>query len=357
MPYKEKKGWRGAVRFTPDEGKQIRRTKLFDRKKDAKEWEDLTLAALKKAAAEKRDDLESIGPDLLIGQWADAYLDFAKASWKEKTVDEKLRAFRRLFEHSLTPNQLIVEISPIVALNHLVGIKKLTNGNTANKDRKNLVAAWNWGIRYMDLIPINPFQLVDKFAEDRHPRYVPPLEDFRLVVMAATPLQQRLLLTAYFTAARRGELWIMKWSEVDLIAGTVGLWTNKRRSGNAEYDELPMSNAFRNKLVKWKEESNDQELVFGDQFVGLMDTNNRWLNALCEKVGVKRFGYHGIRHLAGSLAIQNGANILEVQQLLRHKSITTTQRYIHRFKQTTGAVDALDQAWEQDKPVSLKKAS
>jgi integrase len=59
--------------------------------------------------------------------------------------------------------------------------------------------------------------------------------------------------------------------------------------------------------------------------------NRRWLYRLCEQAGVKPFGYHGIRHLAASVAIADGSvGLFDVQQLLRHKSATTTQRYIHR---------------------------
>lgn len=59
---------------------------------------------------------------------------------------------------------------------------------------------------------------------------------------------------------------------------------------------------------------------------------------------MKRFGFHGIRHLAARVVIDNGASIMEVKRLLRHKPIATTQRYILRGKKTTGAVDALDAA-------------
>ena len=59
---------------------------------------------------------------------------------------------------------------------------------------------------------------------------------------------------------------------------------------------------------------------------------------------MRKFGFHGIRHLAAGIGIgiDAGANILDVQQLLRHKSSRTTERYIHRIKKENRAVDALD---------------
>lgn len=51
------------------------------------------------------------------------------------------------------------------------------SGNAANKDRKNLVAAWNWGMKYLGMPGPNPC-LVEKFPEERSPRYIPPEADF-----------------------------------------------------------------------------------------------------------------------------------------------------------------------------------
>ncbi|EGB15403.1 integrase family protein [Pseudodesulfovibrio mercurii] len=349
MPYKEGKRWRGAVRYTPTDGsRQIRRTQLFDKMKDAEKWENKTREALELADAEKRKDMHRVGLEVLVGDWANAYMDYATATWSKGSCSDKRLAFRRLFEMTARPTQLVHEISPVVALNHLSRLKQQTTGNTANRDRKNLAAAWKWGARYLGMDKTNPFRSVDKFPEQRHPRWVPPLEDFRKVVDAATPLQRQLLLLAFHTAARRGELWKLKCSEVNLATGMIGFWTNKRRSGNAEFDELPISDMLRAHLAEWMLMSRDEELVFGSRFEGLLDINNRWLRRLCADVGVRNFGYHGIRHLSASIAIHNGATIVEVQQLLRHKSIATTQRYIHKVKKSTGAVDALDAAWRND---------
>nr|WP_286182101.1 tyrosine-type recombinase/integrase [Desulfovibrio sp. Huiquan2017] len=105
-------------------------------------------------------------------------------------------------------------------------------------------------------------------------------------------------MPAFHTAPRRSELWKLKWSEVDFGSGLVGYWTRKRRSGSAEFDELPMSAGLRAKLAEWKLVSGSEDLVFGSRFNGLLDPNNRWLKRLCAEAGVKPFGFHGIRHLA-----------------------------------------------------------
>lgn len=50
-----------------------------------------------------------------------------------------------------------------------------------------------------------------------------------------------------------------------------------------------------------------------------------------KKAGVKRkrVTTYSLRHLAATLSLQNGASLMAVRDMLRHKSISTTQRYEH----------------------------
>lgn len=57
-----------------------------------------------------------------------------------------------------------------------------------------------------------------------------------------------------------------------------------------------------------------------------------WLKILCEKAGVEPFGFHGIPHLFASILAAENVPLVEIQFMLRHTSLATTQRYIHRLK-------------------------
>jgi integrase len=67
-----------------------------------------------------------------------------------------------------------------------------------------------------------------------------------------------------------------------------------------------------------------------------------WLKKLCARAGVKQFGFHGIRHLFASILASKNVPLVEIQKMLRHGSIATTQRYIHSLQEgSREAIEAL----------------
>ena len=89
-------------------------------------------------------------------EWANLYLDFA-VKYSPKTYSEKRTAFQRV--HT---------IKKMDALKHLQRIYKQRTGYAANKKRKNMAAAWNFGIKYLEGFPaVTPFLAVEKFPEQR----------------------------------------------------------------------------------------------------------------------------------------------------------------------------------------------
>ena len=230
-----------------------------------------------------------------------------------------------------------------LVLAHLSFQAETRSGYSANKDRKNLIAAWNWGVRYLPGFPEdNPF-LVDKFPEVRTPRYVPPEKDFWRVYGAAESEQDRLMLLCYLhLAARRNEIFTLRAEDVDLYNRRIRLYTRKRKDGSLDYDWLPMTERlFKEMLVFMPAVSG--EWVFPDPKTGLpYVARQRWLDRLCRKAGVKKFGLHGIRHLSASILISNNVSLLDVQTILRHKNMTTTQRYVHRLESVRKAINAFN---------------
>jgi site-specific recombinase XerD len=53
------------------------------------------------------------------------------------------------------------------------------------------------------------------------------------------------------------------------------------------------------------------------------------LHRTCDRAGVPRIGWHGLRHSFASTMCQRGVPIRDVQELLGHTTIMMTSRYTH----------------------------
>jgi integrase len=290
------------------------------RRKSASDWSEKTVMAC-------------------LGDWSQLYLDSAKARFSQKTYDEKVALFERFFEE-IDPTLPVVKLKLADIMTYIVKQKEVRSGNAANKDRKNLVAAWNWGMKYMKPpLPSPNICLVDRMPEVRKPRYVPPEEDFWKVYAAAEGQDKVMLLALLHLAARRGEIFRLTWADVDFGNSRIRLWTQKRMGGTLEYDWLPMTGELRKTLMGWWEQRpiKDQPQVFlcldktefcrdyyGKPFLYRLHVMKR----LCDRAGVQHFGFHAIRHLSASILFRLGYEVAVIQTILRHRSPNTTERYL-----------------------------
>jgi integrase len=327
MPYEKGQKWGAQVRLC---GK--RKEKIFLNKKDAVAWDGESRSNPKETWLEKTDTVSLL-------DWSQAYLDYAKAQFADTTYAEKRVTFKRLFKE-------IDSVLPVaeLTLGHIQAFitkqKLERSGYAANKDRKNLVAAWNWRIEYMNpnLPRPNPCQ-VKKMPEARSPRYMPTEEDFWTIYGLATGQDRVMLLAFLHLAARRGEIFRLTWDDVDFRNNQIRFWTRKRHGGDLEFDWLPMTKMLKEALLWWQEarpikdaahvflcleEKNFCQESYGKPF----KYRQHFMGNLCERAKVKPFGFHSIRHLTASTLYKLGCAVADIQSVLRHESATTTAKYI-----------------------------
>lgn len=348
MPSKIKK--RGQVKWQARVQKdgQIRQ-KLCSTKAKALAWE----------VEQRQAEWTKIDTVFSLGDWAEAYLDYAE-KFSDKTYGEKVKAFKEFFaakdrkgQRIINPKAVVDSLTPGQVLAALQVQFRTRSGYAANKDRKNLVAAWNWGIKYLGLPAQNPC-LVDKFPEQRQPRYVPPEEDFWKVLEVAEGQDKVMLLTFLHLGARRGEIFNLTWADVDFVQQRIRLSTRKRRDGTLEHDWLPMTDELKQRLLWWWEDRTfkqhthvflcEEETAFTREHHGQPFLYRRHLmRRLCEKAGVEPFGFHAIRHLAASILYKLSTPLAVIQAILRHKHATTTERYLKTLglEETRPALEAL----------------
>jgi len=307
----------------------IRKQRLFDTRSAALDWE----AQMRRELEEENVQTRTVS----LADWATEYLDYARAKFAEMTYREKRDVFKRFFR-TINPDLPVEAFTARHALAYLQVQAEQRSGYASNKARKNLAAAWAWGIKYHGL-PANPFMLVDRFPEERQPRYVPPEDDFWAVYEVAQG-QDKVMLFAYLhLAARRSELFRLTWQDVDFALGRVRLSTRKRRDGSLEYDWIPMTSELKAMLLRWWESrpAKDSQNVFvcldetsftREYYGKAFQKRQHLMQRLCKRANVKPFGMHAIRHLTASTLYHAGQPVAVIQAILRHKSPSTTERYL-----------------------------
>lgn len=243
-----------------------------------------------------------------------------------------MRSFKAL-QAEIDPSTPLDQVLPSDVLTVSQRLLTDRSGAVANEFRKKWIAAWNWGTKYLNDMPrcANPF-LVEKMPEKKRAKYVPPVKDlYKVIDAVSTEQDEAMLWTQLHLAARPGEVFKLKWVDVDFSNQQVRLWTSKRKGGNTESDWVPMSDVLYSILLEQRQE-NGSEYVFicpvtGDRY----KRRQIWFDRLCVRAKVKRFTMHALRHLSASILSENGVPIRTIQAILRHRSLATTERYLHEL--------------------------
>lgn len=175
----------------------------------------------------------------------------------------------------------------------------------------------------------NPAREVRQQTEDNaRTRFLSDAELPRLLAAAKASKWERLHLLismAIFTGARRSELIGLQWSDVDLKARTAHLHHTK----NGTQRVLTLPPALVQEMMKFRQVGNSYLFPHPSKLNAPFEHFDSFWQACRAEAGITDFHFHDLRHTCASLLAKSGASLLEIAQVLGHKSITMTQRYSH----------------------------
>ena len=210
------------------------------------------------------------------------------------------------------------------------------NEGVTNKTIKNHLSVLNRclasGYEWLELAGTPP--------KIKWPKCEPPEMDFlsfgecEALLSAAAGLDYEMILTAVRTGLRQGELKGLQWSSINWENRT--LTVRHSLDDNAKVLVAPKSNRMRHLPldadvyeVLCRRKANTG-YVFADAngpFTHKLLTAR--LRQVCRKAGLRRIGWHTLRHTFASHLAMKGVPITVVKELMGHSSITTTMRYAH----------------------------
>lgn len=287
------------------------------------------------------------------------YLEDCSARMRANTVQEKFSHYSHFAQYIRTD-----VAAATITLDHAKAYPCAVQGSkgnkVANRYLRNLKALWNW---HRDKIFTNPWTSVRAYPEEGFVKYVPPQEDVAVVLLAASPLEREFLNVILKTEARLGKVMKLRWEDVNFERGFITLWTRKRKGGQMPPRSVPMlpgTKLFEIIQRRWASRGEGRVYVFtnpltGDMYGKNQHSINLMLKRLCERAGVKHFGFHALRHYVSWRLMDSGkCSVADIQHLLGHQRTTTTETYLKSFMPNMDKLGAvLDEETDADAVVAV----
>lgn len=248
-------------------------------------------------------------------------------------------------------------------IQQLLNEKKHLSSSSLKKIRQLLHGAFKSAISN-NLIRINPV------AEVNLPKSDVPAKDIEILSVDeqksyVTALSQEkysiLYLSTLFTGMRLGEVIALKWSNVDLINGSITVCESYKRVRKYNEDgtyfstldkkapktnkgirTIPLPNFLVSNLRihKLAQKNSAENLVFcTDTGSPLSDANVRkYHDRICKNAKIRPISFHALRHTFATRMIENKVDVKTVSELLGHTSIEITlNTYVHSTVETKRA--------------------
>lgn len=327
----------------------------FSRRAAAREWaerEQDRLRALRpgqSASLTLADAIDRYKREVLPGLKSSRTREVQIDWWREQLGDVALV--------DLSPGMIADKLQELAAgkSTHWKDPERRRTGATVNRFHAALSAVLRMTARGWHWIEQNPAHSVLRRQESRgRNRWLTDEERGRLLKACKAsdwPGLHPLVLLALATGARKGELMGLTWDRVDLKRSSALLADTK----NSQARTLPIRGPAVEALKEWsKVRRLDSPLVFpappepkpeDPELAKLWKPGPpkpfyfrpQW-EAARTAAELEDFRFHDLRHSAASYLAMNGASLVEIADILGHKTLQVVQRYAHLADAHKGAV-------------------
>lgn len=167
------------------------------------------------------------------------------------------------------------------------------------------------------LVERNPCDLIKAPRLGRRAATPVPVVDVHRAIQAARPEVRLMVMLAAYAGLRVSEIAALRAEHVDVDAGVIQVHHGKGDQG----DTVPLATELAAELARWPGR--------GRLFPGVAGNGvSARIRRLFRALGIEHRP-HDLRHSFGTqAAVRSGGNLVLVSQLMRHESISTSQRYV-----------------------------
>lgn len=288
------------------------------------------------------------------------YIDYEFAPWCEtsrKAGKEDIKKIRTNFFDNFGDKKLLdilpLDIERWRSKRLMAGVKPATVNRDIATLKSTLSKAKAWGfITYNPLESIKPIKLdvIGKIRfleidEEKRLRKALDQREMQLIEKRKSANEWRrsrgyelfpedlcdymktMILLSINTGLRRGELFDLKWENVDFNRSNLVLGGHITKSGLTRH--IPLNKEALSALREWRKNTNSNELVFPNKDAKRLNNVKRSWATILRMADIKNFRWHDMRHHFASRLVMAGVDLNTVRELLGHADIKMTLRYAH----------------------------
>lgn len=311
----------------------------FDRKTDAKTWASDIESKMRRGKKIKDAEAKKHTLNDLIDRYVENELPQRKSdkekftmqlNWWKKEIGVYLLS-------DITPS-LLSSCKDKLAKQPAIKPKngRTTRSNaTINRYLACLSIVLSKGVKEWEWLEENPMLKVAKKKEPKgRIRFLSDEEREKLLTKCKNISYELylLVLIAVCTGARFGEITKLKWENIDFESKLFHFLDTK----NGEDRGVPISSVVLKELKSFSKIRNiKSDYVFIRQDgKKIIYFKGMFYDAL-EQAEIDDFKFHDLRHTAASYLAMNGASLLEIAEILGHKTLAMVKRYSHLTKKHT----------------------
>jgi integrase len=330
-----KEAWMIDVMVTLKDGRteRVRRVAPIQNKRAAERYElELRQELIEGQAATKEDLPKKREPSPTLAEFCKAFLDvYAATNNKPSGVEAKRIICNSHLIPALGSRRLdqigVQEIEAFKAAKLKDEYAPKTVNNFLAVLRKLLTVAVDW-----EKLEHAPKVQWLKIPDPEFDFFT--FEEAERLVGGAPGDWKAMIVVGLRTGLRIGELLALRWDDVDLVAGRLVVRRSVSRGligtpKNGRSREIPLSDQALAALKGHRHLRG--ELVFCGESGRLLNRGEcKWpLWRACQKAGLRRVGWHALRHTFASHLAMRGVPLKAVQELLGHSTMDMTMRYAH----------------------------
>lgn len=191
-----------------------------------------------------------------------------------------------------------------------------------------------------DLIDSNPCFRVRKFKpNNRRLRVLSDEEEGELLTtLAGNDLIRSIVIVALNTGLRRGEIFSLKWSDVDFQRGRLTI----RKTKASKERFVPMNATVRELMHSLPHLLSDY--VFpSPKTVGRLTDIKKGFRGAVNMAGIENLRFHDLRHTFATRLADAGTDAYTLMEIMGHADLKTTMIYVHASGEAgRRAVEKLD---------------